>query len=204
MSDRPAMHEGLGAEALSNLKKRVAQDELGCLNYLDAKELPRGMQKALTGQIFTLQVQMVRKESQDDPFWPVRSGIERQDIFCVRTGWLRSLVRAERQRPTLRRLRRAGPGLLPQIRGVVPAARDPQPHHGHDRQRGDLRAGHPYRTAAPLCADAQSRRYAHPERLARQHRLSLHRGRPVGLLPVHHWLKAIGAPGIPFNPVAIR
>ena len=81
MSDAPAMHEVLGADAPSNWGKWGPRDELGCLNYLDAKEVLRGAQQIGAGQVFTLQVQMGRKESPGDPVWPGRAGIERQNIL---------------------------------------------------------------------------------------------------------------------------
>src|SRR5689334_23371433 len=42
MADAPAMHEVLGADAPSNWGKWGPQDELGSLNYLDAREVLRG------------------------------------------------------------------------------------------------------------------------------------------------------------------
>jgi hypothetical protein len=81
MSDSPAMHEVLGADAPSNWGKWGPQDELGSLNYLDNREVLRGVQQVRTGDVFTLQIQMGRRESPGDPLWPGRSGIKRQNIL---------------------------------------------------------------------------------------------------------------------------
>ena len=43
MSDAPAMRDLLGADAPSNWGKWGPDDELGCLNYLDTKEVLRGV-----------------------------------------------------------------------------------------------------------------------------------------------------------------
>lgn len=85
MSDAPAMHEVLGADAPSNWVKWGPQDGLGSLNYLGAEEVLRGVQQVCTGEAFTLQVLMGRKESPGDPVWPGRSGIERQNILDERS-----------------------------------------------------------------------------------------------------------------------
>ncbi|NMH92345.1 cyclase family protein, partial [Pseudonocardia bannensis] len=44
MSDAPAMGEFLGADAPSNWGKWGPDDEVGCLNYLDASQVLRGVQ----------------------------------------------------------------------------------------------------------------------------------------------------------------
>ena len=58
MAVSPAMRELLGTDAPSNWGKWGPDDELGCLNYLDAKEVLRGIRHVRTGDVFTLQVQM--------------------------------------------------------------------------------------------------------------------------------------------------
>jgi hypothetical protein len=70
MSDSPAMVELLGADAPANWGKWGPGDELGCLNYLGAKEVLRGVQHIRTGDVFTLQIPMGRTESPGDPLRP--------------------------------------------------------------------------------------------------------------------------------------
>jgi kynurenine formamidase len=81
MADAPAMREVLGEDAPSNWGRWGSEDQLGCLSYLDAKEVLRGAQHIRTGDVFTLQIRMGRKDSPGDPLWPGRSGIERQNIL---------------------------------------------------------------------------------------------------------------------------
>jgi hypothetical protein len=50
MPDVPAMNELLGADAPKNWGKWGPDDELGALNYLDAKEVLRGAQHIRTGR----------------------------------------------------------------------------------------------------------------------------------------------------------
>jgi kynurenine formamidase len=79
MSDAPAMRDVLGADAPTNWGKWGPDDELGALNYLDAKEVLRGVQHIRTGDTFTLQIQMGRTDGPGDPLWPGRTGIERKN-----------------------------------------------------------------------------------------------------------------------------
>jgi kynurenine formamidase len=58
MPDVPAMNEMLGADAPKNRGKWGPDDELGALNYLDAKEVLRGAQHIRTGDVFTLPIRM--------------------------------------------------------------------------------------------------------------------------------------------------
>ena len=81
MADAPAMNELLGADAPTNWGKWGPDDELGALNYLDAKEVLRGVQHIRSGDVFTLQIQMGRTDGPGDPLWPGRSGIERQNVL---------------------------------------------------------------------------------------------------------------------------
>ncbi len=57
------MNELLGADTPKNWGKWGPDDELGSLNYLDAKEVLRGAQHIRTGDVFTLQIQMGRTEA---------------------------------------------------------------------------------------------------------------------------------------------
>jgi kynurenine formamidase len=75
----PSMSELLGADAPSNWGKWGPDDELGCLNYLDAAEVLRGIQHVRTGEVFTLQTQM--GHPQGDPVFPGRKSIERENIL---------------------------------------------------------------------------------------------------------------------------
>jgi kynurenine formamidase len=79
MSDAPAMRDLLGEDAPTNWGKWGPDDELGCLNYLDAAEVLRGVQHIKSGEVFTLQIQMGRSESPGDPLWPGREGIKRKN-----------------------------------------------------------------------------------------------------------------------------
>jgi len=79
MSEVPKVAELLGADAPSNWGKWGPDDELGCLNYLDAAEVLRGVQHIKSGETFTLQIQMGRAEAPGDPLWPGREGIQRQN-----------------------------------------------------------------------------------------------------------------------------
>ncbi len=66
----PAMRELLGENPPTNWGRWGPDDELGCLNFLDAKEVLRGVQHVRNGEVFTLQIQMGRRESPGDPLWP--------------------------------------------------------------------------------------------------------------------------------------
>src|SRR5665647_80437 len=81
MSESPAMRELLGEDTPSNWGKWGPDDELGCLNYLDAGDVLRGVQHIKSGEAFTLQIQMGRTESPGDPPWPGREGIKRQNVL---------------------------------------------------------------------------------------------------------------------------
>lgn len=75
----PAMNEVLGSDAPTNWGKWGPNDELGCLNYLDASEVLRGAQHIRTGEVFTLQAQMGHPKG--DPVFPGRKSIERENIL---------------------------------------------------------------------------------------------------------------------------
>jgi kynurenine formamidase len=81
MSEAPAMRELLGDDAPKNWGKWGPDDELGCLNYLDAAEVLRGVQHIKSGEVFTLQIQMGRDESPGDPIWPGRKGMSRKNTL---------------------------------------------------------------------------------------------------------------------------
>ncbi|MHA6798389.1 cyclase family protein [Bounagaea algeriensis] len=80
MSDSsPAMRDVLGADAPHNWGKWGADDEIGCLNYLDAGEVLRGVRHISTGEVFTLQTPMGHPKG--DPVFPGRKSIERENIL---------------------------------------------------------------------------------------------------------------------------
>ena len=79
MSDAPVMRELLGEDAPTNWGRWGPDDELGCLNYLDAAEVLRGVRHVRSGEVFTLQVQMGRTDGPGDPLWPGREGIKRRN-----------------------------------------------------------------------------------------------------------------------------
>ena len=70
MPDAPAMNDLLGADTPKNWGKWGPDDEVGALNYLDAKEVLRGAQHIRTGDVFTLQIQMGRADGPGDTLWP--------------------------------------------------------------------------------------------------------------------------------------
>lgn len=75
----PSMSEVLGADAPSNWNKWGGDDELGCLNYLDASQVLRGVQHIKSGEVFTLQAQMGHPHG--DPVFPGRESIDRSNIL---------------------------------------------------------------------------------------------------------------------------
>jgi kynurenine formamidase len=75
----PTMGELLGADAPTNWGKWGPDDELGCLNYLDAGQVLRGIRHVRSGEVFTLQIHMGRTESPGDPIWPGRRGMSRKN-----------------------------------------------------------------------------------------------------------------------------
>jgi kynurenine formamidase len=79
LSEVPSMQELLGTDAPSNWGKWGPDDELGCLNYLDAGEVLRGIQHVKSGEVFTLQIHMGRTDGPGDPLWPGRTGIQRRN-----------------------------------------------------------------------------------------------------------------------------
>jgi kynurenine formamidase len=79
--DTPSMRELLGDDTPSNWGRWGPDDELGCLNYLDAGEVLRGVRHVRSGEVFTLQIQMGRTDSPGDPLWPGREGIKRQNVM---------------------------------------------------------------------------------------------------------------------------
>lgn len=81
MSNVPQMRELLGEDAPSNWGKWGEDDEVGSLNYLDDQEVFRGVREVQSGKVFTLQIQMGRRESPGDPVWPGRDGIVRRNVM---------------------------------------------------------------------------------------------------------------------------
>lgn len=75
MAESPAMNEVLGEDTPTNWGKWGPDDELGSLNYLDAAEVMRGVQHIKKGEVFTLQIEMGRKEAPGDPLWPGRTAM---------------------------------------------------------------------------------------------------------------------------------
>lgn len=69
----PAIGELL-AGAPQNWGRWGPDDEVGCLNYLDASEVLRGIRHVRSGEVFTLQVHMGHPKG--DPVWPGRRGPE--------------------------------------------------------------------------------------------------------------------------------
>src|SRR3954451_10014451 len=79
MSESPSMRSVLGDDAPSNWGKWGPEDEVGCLNYLNAGEVLRGIQYVNSGEVVTLQIQMARTDGPRHPVWPGRTGIQRQN-----------------------------------------------------------------------------------------------------------------------------
>ena len=78
MPDAPSMNDLLGSDTPKNWGKWGPTDEVGALNYLDAKEVLRGAQHIRTGDVFTLQIQMGRSDGPGDPLWPGRRAMEKK------------------------------------------------------------------------------------------------------------------------------
>ena len=74
----PDMAEVL-ADAPTNWGKWGDDDEVGCLNYLTAEEVLRGVQHVRAGKVFTLQ--RLIGDPKGDPVWPGRSPAERTMIL---------------------------------------------------------------------------------------------------------------------------
>lgn len=81
MSEAPAMRDLLGEDAPSNWGNWGPDDELGCLNYLDAGEVLRGIRHVRSGEVFTLQIQMGREEGPGDPVWPGRRPMSKEMVL---------------------------------------------------------------------------------------------------------------------------
>ena len=153
MPDAPAMNDLLGADTPKNWGKWGPDDEVGALNYLDAKEVLRGAQHIRTGDVFTLQIQMGRADGPGDPLWPGRRAMEKKMELDESDLGLRRRAPVPR-RPALRRrhradvpaglhaVRRAGPRLV--RRAALERLR--RPHHrrrdGQGLRAADRREGH--------------------------------------------------------------
>ncbi|MGR6520346.1 cyclase family protein (plasmid) [Rhodococcus erythropolis] len=81
MFEAPEMKQFLGDNPPMNWGKWGPDDELGSLNYLDAKEALRGVSQVRTGDVFTLQIQMGRAEAPGDPAFPGRHSIDRENVL---------------------------------------------------------------------------------------------------------------------------
>ncbi|MGH9000908.1 MAG: cyclase family protein [Acidimicrobiia bacterium] len=78
-STAPSMAELLGRDTPSNWGRWGPDDEVGCLNYLDASEVMRGLQHVKQGRVFTLGIQMGHEKG--DPVWPGRAGIHKEMLL---------------------------------------------------------------------------------------------------------------------------
>src|SRR4051812_13035955 len=67
------------AGAPTNWGKWGDDDEVGCLNYLTAEEVLRGVQHIRSGRVFTLQ--RLIGDPKGDPVWPGRTPAERTQIL---------------------------------------------------------------------------------------------------------------------------
>lgn len=79
MSTTPSMSELLGDNPPSNWGKWGPEDELGCLNYLDASSVLAAVGYVRSGEVFTLQAQMGHPHG--DPVFPGRDSIQRENIL---------------------------------------------------------------------------------------------------------------------------
>ncbi|NUR91844.1 MAG: cyclase family protein [Nonomuraea sp.] len=77
----PSMGELLGADAPTNWGKWGPDDEVGCLNYLDAAQALRGVREVSSGEVFTLQIQMGYPKPPGDPLWPGRKPAKRRNVL---------------------------------------------------------------------------------------------------------------------------
>lgn len=83
MSDKKVPHvRELLKDAPRNWGKWGADDEVGCLNYLTAKEALEGVSQVRQGKTFTLQVRI--GDEKGDPVWPGRTPARRMNIMCCR------------------------------------------------------------------------------------------------------------------------
>lgn len=79
MADAPSMAELLGQDTPTNWGKWGPDDQVGCLNYLDASQVLRGVSSVKAGQVFTLQCPMGLPHG--DPVFPGRAGIQREMVW---------------------------------------------------------------------------------------------------------------------------
>lgn len=73
--------ELLGKDTPSNWGKWGAEDELGALNVLGRAEALKGVSSVVTGEVYTLQMQMGTKRSPGDMMWLDRKGVERTNVL---------------------------------------------------------------------------------------------------------------------------
>ena len=73
--------ELLGTAPPSNWGKWGPDDEVGSLNYLTSEQVLRGVASVLTGEVFTLQVQIGSDRSETDPVWPNRTSAVRTSVM---------------------------------------------------------------------------------------------------------------------------
>ncbi len=81
MSDQTPYVGDLLKDSPRNWGRWGPDDEVGSLNFLTAAEVLRGVGSVVSGEVFTLQVQMGRTEAPGDPIWPGRSSIKRENVM---------------------------------------------------------------------------------------------------------------------------
>jgi kynurenine formamidase len=73
--------ELFGPNPPSNWGRWGPDDEVGSLNYLDAAQVLRGVGAVVTGETFTLQVEIGSERAATDPVWPNRTSAVRTAVM---------------------------------------------------------------------------------------------------------------------------
>ena len=73
--------ELLGSNPPSNWGKWGPDDEIGSLNYLTPEQVLRGVASVVSGEVFTLQVEIGSTRSETDPVWPNRTSAVRTAVM---------------------------------------------------------------------------------------------------------------------------
>lgn len=73
--------ELLGPTPPTNWGKWGPDDEVGSLNYLTREQVLRGVTSVVSGQVFTLQVEIGSERSETDPVWPNRASAVRTPVM---------------------------------------------------------------------------------------------------------------------------
>lgn len=73
--------ELFGPNPPSNWGKWGPDDEVGSLNYLTHEQVLRGVASVVTGEVFTLQVQIGSERTTSDPVWPNRTSAVRTSVM---------------------------------------------------------------------------------------------------------------------------